>query len=185
MKQFLLLFICINIFKLQAIENLNCIILLDKNDTESIGCVGRFYLMSKLQSALAEQASPLLVHTSLWNSFIERRIRFEQRTQLADTKEQKTLTLYNKIKEQILYLSNHYNSTSNDITQNKSLIAHCLNEEFYNNKDALSISDLEYQLFLSYITPFNPIDWSIYKKNGFYLLLPKNIYPNIPLRVLR
>ena len=45
-----------------------------------------------------------------------------------------------------------------------------INEEFYSGK--LQASDQHYQLLLNYLTPFEPENWSIYKKGGFYLLLP-------------
>jgi len=85
MKRYLLFLLLICSLKLSAIENLNCLILLNEDDTESIGNTSRWYLISKLQSAIAEQASPILVHASLWNSFIERRTSFEQRAQQSDT----------------------------------------------------------------------------------------------------
>lgn len=174
MMKLYFLIVCLTfIFKLPAIETLHCIILLNQDDTESIGNSPRFYLMSKLQSALAEQASPILVHASQWNSFVERRTSFEQRAALADTRENMVLTLYQKIQERIKHLSDYYNATSDDITQNKSLVAQHINEEFYTTKDKIDVSDEEYQLLLTYITSFDPKDWSIYQKGGFYLFLPK------------
>ncbi len=172
---FLLFFICTIFLKLNALEDqkLSCIILLDQEDSENIGVTSRFYLMSKLQSSLTEQAAPLLVHASLWNSFIERRVSFEQNAQQVDTKEHKLLTLHHQIKERLLYWSNYYNGTSDDISQNKTLVAQRINEEFYDVEDKLVVSDMDYQLLLNYLTPFDPKEWCIYKKNGFYLLLPK------------
>jgi len=173
MKRYFLFLICLITFKLNALEHLNCLILLEHNDSENIAISGRFYLMSKLQSALAEQASPILIHAAIWNGFIERRISFEQTSQIPNTIEHKISALYKKIKERTHHWTNFYNTESDDITQNKSLVAQRISEEFYTAKDALLVSDAEYQLLLNYITPFDPQDWSIYKKDGFYLLLPK------------
>lgn len=174
MKRCLLLFILAFCFKLCAQEKLNCLILLNSLDTENIGNghTPMSYLMCKLQSAIGEQATPILVHGSLWNSFIEKRISFEQRANIADTKENKILTTYKKIQEKIKQLTDQYNSSSNNFNQNKSLIAQKINSEFY-TKASLERTFPEYQLLLNYITPFDPRDWSIYRKNGFYLLLPK------------
>ena len=57
-KFYFLLFICLNILKINALdsEKLNCLILLDKEDSENIDSTSRFYLMVKLQSAFAEQS---------------------------------------------------------------------------------------------------------------------------------
>lgn len=172
MKRSLLFFIFTICFELQAQETLNCLILLNAHDTESIGNTGRFYLISKVQSAIAEQTCAILLHSSLFNSFIERRTTFEQLSKIKDTRENKILNLYSKIQERIRTLSNQYNKTNDDIVQNKSMITQNINQEFY-NKANTDITDEEYQLFLNYITPFDYNDWSIYKKGGFYLLIPQ------------
>src|SRR5579872_2387130 len=43
----------------------NCIILLNSDDTESVGS-SKWFLMGRLQSAIAEKTTPLLVSASLW-----------------------------------------------------------------------------------------------------------------------
>ena len=50
-KYFILFFICLISFKINAVENekLSCIILLNREDIDNVGNTSSFYLMSKLQ----------------------------------------------------------------------------------------------------------------------------------------
>ena len=177
-KYFILFVVLTTLLKLNAVEDkvLSCIILLNREDIDNVGNTSSFYLMSKLQSALAEQSTPILVHTTLWNAFIERRISLEQNAKRLHTKESKLLILYDKIKERFIYWSNYYNETSDDISQNKTLVVQQINEEFYDGKDRIEVSDVDYQLLLNFLTPFVPEDWSVYKKSGFHLLIPKQYF---------
>lgn len=177
-KYYFLFFFCSIILKLNVFANQNqsCLILLDQQDTENIGRVSSFYLICKLQSAMAEQTVPLLVHASLWNSFIERRTCFDQNAKQAGTKESEILKLYDEIKNRTLHWSNYYNEISDDIIQNKALVAQRINEEFYDLD--IDIADFDYQLLVNYLTCFDPNEWFIYKKSGFYLLIPKKYLAN-------
>lgn len=174
-KFFISFLFCISLFGLNALEEekLNCIILLNREEIDNVGNTSSYYLMSKLQSSLAEESTPILVHTSLWNAFIERRVSFEQNAKRLNTKEEKITTLLNRIKKRFVYWSNFYNQTSDDISQNKALVVQRINEEFYDAKDRVDVSDVDYQLLLNLLTVFIPEDWCIYKKAGFHLLIPK------------
>lgn len=150
----------------------NCIILLDHDNWENVGRPESWFLVTRLQSAIAEQTTPILLNISLWNSFIERRTNFEQKFQEKDSPHQKADTLFSAINEKIEYWSKHYSALSRDICQNKKLVVQNINKEFYNDKH--NVTDESYQLLLNYYTEFNPLDWDIYKnKSGFYLFIPK------------
>lgn len=177
-KYYFLFLVCVIFLKFNVFANQSCLILLDHHDTENIGRTATFYLNSKLQSAIAEKSIPILMHSSLWNSFLERRAYFEQYSQQKDTKEHKLLTLYETIRNKIIFWSSYYNKANNDIMQNKMLVVQRTNEEFYNDAD--EVTDLDYQLLLNCLTPFNPDDWVVYKKSGFFLFIPKNYLANYP-----
>lgn len=150
----------------------NCIILLDHDNWENVGRPESWFLITRLQSAIAEQTTPILLNISLWNSFIERRTNFEQKLQETDSPHQKTYALYSGINEKIEYWSKHYNALSKDACQNKKLVVQNINKEFYNDKH--NVTDENFQLLLNFYTEFNPLDWDIYKnKDGFYLFIPK------------
>jgi hypothetical protein len=158
---------------LHAIDNQqrNCIILLDQKDIDNVG-LSRWFLLSRVQSAIAEQSTPLLMNTNLWNSFIEYRINFKQKLEHKKSAHYKTYDLYQKINDRMEHLSNHYNTLSSDASHNKKLVVQSINKEFYNNTKNISAAD--YQRLLDYSTHFDPQDWDIYKNNGgFYLLIPK------------
>jgi hypothetical protein len=159
----------------------NCIILLDQEDNDNVGRTVVFFLMSKVQSAIAEQTTPLLMSTSLWNAFIERRLSFKHNLERNATPLHKVYTLYQTINERAERWSHHYNALSNDAIHNKKLVTQHINKEFYNNKNTISTAN--YQLLLNYCTHFDPQDWDIYKNNdGFYLLIPKKYSnQNIPV----
>jgi len=144
---------------------------LDDTDSESVG-TARWFLMSRVQSAIAEKSTPLLLHASLWNSFIERRINFQQHSQYKDSSFYKTYNLYKDINERMEYWSNYYNGLSNDAIHNKKLVIQQINKEFYNNQK--NISGIDYQFLLIITTDFDPQEWDIYTNGGFYLLIPKN-----------
>ncbi len=151
----------------------NCLILLDqKNNCENIGSLDRWFLTSRLQSAIAEQTTPILLNAALWNSFIERRVHFKQSLQQKDAPLHKIHELYRTINERIESLSHQYNTIHHDVIQNKYLVVQSINDEFYNSENY--VSEGNYQLLLDYLTPFDPQDWNIYKNGkGFYLFIPK------------
>ncbi len=173
-KILLLLLLLILSTSINAAENLkcNCIILLDHDNSENVGRTESWFLITRLQSAIAEQTTPILLNISLWNSFIERRTNFEQKLQEKDSPHHKTYDLYCAINEKIEYWSKHYNALSNDVCQNKKLVVHTINKEFYIDKH--NVTDESFQLLLNYYTDFNAQDWDLYSnKNGFYLFIPK------------
>jgi hypothetical protein len=168
-----LLLTFISAHHLDALDNQqrNCIILLDQNDSETVGRTA-WFLISRIQSAIAEQSTPILMNTNLWNSFIERKINFNQKLEHKNGSLYKIYNLYQNINERMEHLSHHYNALSSDASHNKKLVIQCINKEFYNNTNNISAAD--YQRLLDYSTQFNPQDWDIYKNNGgFYLLIPK------------
>jgi hypothetical protein len=179
MKKFRFLLLAFLLFlelNLLADQNQRCLILLDCRDTENIGRTSTFYLSSKLQSAIAEKSIPILMHASVWNSFVERRAYFKQNAQQNDTKEHKLLSLYEEINNKIAFWSSQYNKASEDLVENKRLIIERVNEEFYGTH--FDVQDFEYQLLSNYLTAFDSNDWFVYKKHGFYLLIPKNYAKN-------
>lgn len=167
------LFILLLMTPLHALEQRNCLILLDqKHNCENIGRLDSWYLTSRLQSAIAEQTIPILLNASLWNSFIERRIHFKQSLQQKESPLYKIHKLYQIMNERIENLSHQYNAVSQDVIQNKHLVVQSINDEFYNAEN--TVTEGNHQLLLDYLTPFDPQDWNIYKNGkGFYLFIPK------------
>ncbi len=150
----------------------NCIILLDDHDSENVG-QARWFLISRIQSAIAEKSTPLLISATLWNSFIERKISFQQNVPYKKTNFYKIHNLYTSINERMKYWSNYYNSISTDIAQNKKLVIQRINKEFYHDKE--NISEIDYQFLLVFFTDFSPQEWDVYTNDGgLYLLIPKN-----------
>jgi hypothetical protein len=150
-----------------------CIILLNKNDfAEHVGRAERFYLMSKLQAAIEEQSTPILLHASLLNSFIERRAFFAHALNDETSQFYRAYDLYLQINERIAHWHNHYRARLDDVVHIKELIVQHINQEFYIDAKT-SVTDVEYQLLLNYHTNFDPADWQIYTNlHGFFLLLP-------------
>ena len=151
-----------------------CIIIIDRDDfAENVGRSNRFYLMSKLQAAVEEHNTPILVTASLWNSFIERRLLFDQASGQTGSKQHSMLSMYREINERIVYWCNHYKQVSDDIIHIKELVVQRINQEFYDNDKQLLVMDDQYQLLLNSVTPFDCKQWHIYKNDGgFFLLLP-------------
>lgn len=158
---------------LQALEQRNCLILCDqRTNGENVGRLDSWYLTSRLQSAIAEQTTPILVNAGLWSSFIERRIYFKQCLLQKETPLYRIHELYQKINERIEYLSHQYNTAHQDVVQNKHLIVQSINDEFYTPEN--NVTEGNYQLLVDYYTTFDPQDWNIYKNGkGFYLFIPK------------
>lgn len=168
-----------NISALYATDNSfrDCIILVDVRIWESSSRPNRWYLMKRIESAIAEQAAPILLNASLWNSFIERRMSTEQLIKVPDSRAQKVYDLYVRLNERIAYWSNYYCGISSDAVHNKTLVVHQINKEFYNATNRLSITDVEYFLLMNYETHFDPEEWLIYKNTGgFYLFIPKKYH---------
>lgn len=169
----LFLFLLVTLTPLAASSPRRCIILLDKNDfAENVGRSERFYLTSKLQAAIQEESTPILVHASLWNSFIERRAFAAQALNDKSSRLAKAHDLHLKINERIAYWHDYYRTRTDDTAHMKELIVQHINQEFYSDAKT-TVTDADYQLLLNYLTPFNPDYWQVYTNDqGFFLLLP-------------
>ena len=158
-------------------EYRNVIILLDQEgDMENIGRLSRFFLTNKLQSALDEEICPIIINTSLWNNFIERRLSIQQMSEITNSPEQKALDTYNKIGNRLTYWVNFYKDKNVDPMAAKQLSIDKVNEEFYlkditdDNKEITKETSMA---LMSYLTRFNKNSWEVYSSNSFYLLIPK------------
>ena len=153
----------------------NIIILLDQEgDMENIGRTNRWFLTTKLQSALNEEAAPILINASLWNNFVERRLSIQQMSQMPDSPEHNALETYNKIGERLTYWMEHYKN--NDPMQVKQLALERVNNEFYLNEMDFhkAVSNELGMALISYLTHFDKNNWEIYSnEKSFYLLVPK------------
>jgi hypothetical protein len=148
--------VCLLLSLFSLAEGASCLILLDREgEAETVGRYNRYYLTTKLQSALAEQATPILLHASLWDSFIERRVYFEQKLKQPGSPEYKIFNLYFEIQQRL------------DSLNDKEAVQQ-INKEFYQNN--IQTNAFHYQLLLNYLTPLE--NWSVYKRAGFYLLIP-------------
>lgn len=175
MKKYCLLicvFFLINGIQATEQRQRNCIVLQDQHDQESVGAPNWWFLTSRLQSAIAEQSTPMIVSTSLLTSFLERRLSFKQSLEQKDSLLCKTHALYQSINNRMQFWSEYYGSKSHDLLQNKNLVVQRINKEFY--KPEKYVTPQDYQLLLDYYTSFDLEDWKIYKDGrGFYLLIPK------------
>jgi hypothetical protein len=168
---FLTLFLSNNTCLTQNQQQNNCIIILDRNDNDNVGSLV-FNLMNRLQSAITEQSTPLLISTSLWNSFIERKKYVERALEDKKSPFSKMLNLHKTINEKLEQLSNHYNILSNDAIHNKKLIIQKINQKFYKPKNQIPV--YQFQRLLTYCTHFDTQEWDIYSNHaGFLLLIPK------------
>lgn len=151
-----------------------CIILLEqRGDIENLGRIS-FYLTCKLHSAITEQCCPILVSGALWNSFIEKRIAFEQCIKQQKSLESIVLSTYNNINERIAYWQDYYSNADIDGCLCKDLVVQHINQEFYDCEKKTKIKDEEYQLLLNYTAFFDPAQWHVYKNDGgFFLLIPQ------------
>ncbi len=165
---FLSLFILFASF-VDASEQRHCIILLDQDEEcEHVG-TEVYFLMSKLQSALQEKSSPILVSAGLWHSFVERLIHYRQNCVDEDMPYYKIDRLYKNINKMIHELSLQ--------RVDKKQIVQRVNQEFYKKQNY--VSGYDYQLILAHYTPLSKDDWKAYTNNkGYYLFVP-NGYPDI------
>jgi hypothetical protein len=171
---FYALLLCVSLSGASSRDYRDCIILIDDYEwSENIGKLKRFALMAKLQSAIAEQAAPILLNASLFNLFNERRLIVEQELQQPNSRALHVRNLVQKMYEQFAYWSRYYDERSSDAVANKELVIRKINEEFY-TAHSLKLKPSEYQLLLDYIVSFNLNEWKVYKNNtGYYLLVPK------------
>ncbi len=165
---------------LHANTSREMIILIDsKGVEENIGRPLRRYLMNKLQSALQEQACPILVSASLWEAFLEKRESMRQMGAVPSTAENHTLEIYGKINERLNFWYRFYREQSLDPIQSQQLMLASINDEFYANEEFLNetsnqVSDDMNAAFMSYATPFHSEEWEGYTNNhSFVLLVPK------------
>ncbi len=165
------LFICLFILVAPVVadQHRHCIVLLDQDDEcEHIG-TETYFLMSKLQSALQDKGSPILVSAGLWHSFVERLIHYRQNRVDEDMPYYKIDRLYKNINKMVHDLSVE-RCTIHQIVQR-------VNQEFYKKENY--VSGYDYQLILSHYTPLSKEEWSAYTNNkGYYLFVPKD-YPHI------
>lgn len=161
----------------------NMLILLDqRGNNETIGKPENIYLTNKLQSALEEQACPILINASLWSAFLEKRKSIEQVSLFPNTPEQKVVTLHKNINDKLNYWYKHCNNNGLDPLHARQCMINKVNEEFYSQEAVLKaqekkegpISQDINLSFISYLTKFNKADWQAYtNNNSFYLLIPK------------
>ena len=94
------------------------IILLDgRGAQETIGKPSRIYLMNKLQSALQEEEIPLLISTSLWENFLEKRASISQMSKIEGSPEEKAITTYEMITKKLNTLFQEFQETGFDPIQ--------------------------------------------------------------------
>lgn len=165
----------------EKLNTRDILILLDQSgNDENIGKPGRFFLTNKLQSAINEQAMPIIINASLWSAFIEKRMSIAQMSQIPDSSEKKGFDLYTKIGERLNYWANHYKEKNIDPMQAKELMLEKVNDEFYTKESKPTDEKIETvpgdisAALSSYLTTFNKDDWEAYTNNkSFYLLVPK------------
>ena len=140
---------------------------------ENIGSPQRRYLMNKLQSAIQEQASPLLISASLWENFLEKRESIKQMSLLPNTPEKKTLELYRTINEELCNAYQDFRQRGFDPIQSTHWMLSIINEKYYLNPEEFVPDSLNAAL-MSALTPFHPEEWEGYTDHSsLVLLIPK------------
>ena len=174
MKKYIILSLLLYIPLSASPATRRCIILLNKNDfAENVAAIRALLLNEQTTSGHRRASAPILVHASLWNSFIERRAFFAQGVNAKSSKFHKGYNLYRQINERIVYWHDYYRARTDDVIHMKELIVQHINQEFYIDAKTL-ITDADYQLLLNYLTPFDPSEWQIYtNQHGFFLMLPE------------
>jgi len=101
----------------------------DKTESIASEFLANFH---QLASALSEQATPILVSTSVWKNFIERRQEMESGILTPETNEYKMLVSLNSYRNRINFLSHHFNRQKNNKPiENKNLIIEKINNELH------------------------------------------------------
>jgi len=152
------------------------IILLDgKGINETIGNPARRYLMNKLQSALEQQEAPLLISTSLWENFLEKRISISQMAKRGESAEKKALETYEAINKKLNESYQEFQDRGFDPIQSKQWMLDVVNQTFYKNASKHSIAHELNTTLMSYLTRFDPSEWEgyLHPNHSLLLLIPK------------
>jgi len=155
-------------------------IILTDTDTENIA-TDSLASLHLLASALHEKAAPILISTSLWQNFIERRQEMESGIFFPETDESKIFAFFSNYRDRIQFLSDYFSKQHNNSPEeNKNLIIAKINSELQikEMQTALNVKTIERikSLLPFYHTPFNANDWAIKEVgNYFYLLIPNTL----------
>ncbi|MGC1879218.1 MAG: hypothetical protein WA678_07580 [Rhabdochlamydiaceae bacterium] len=152
------------------------IILLDSKGTnETIGNPARRYLMNKLQSALEQQEAPLLISTSLWENFLEKRMSISQMAKREVPEELKTLATYEAINKKLNESFQELQERGFDPIQSKQWMLDAVNRIFYKSPSKYSIAHELNTTLMSYLTRFDSSEWDgyLHPNHSLLLLLPK------------
>lgn len=149
------------------------VILLNKDEKgENIG-KPNYSLASKLQTALAEQTCPIVVSTSLFATFLEKRKSIEQMSQFPGTPEHTLSCHYQKIIKRLNELYTTFIEKGLSPFQAKYLMIESVNRElFIGKKPEYSASTVH--ALLSSLTLFNSNCWEMYACGSLLLLIPKS-----------
>ncbi len=152
------------------------IVLLDSKGTnESIGNPERRYLMNKLQSALEQQEAPLLISTSLWENFLEKRISISQMAKRRESEEEEALMTYEAINKKLNESFQEFQERGFDPIQSKQWMLDVVNRTYYKNPSKYSIAHELNTTLISYLTRFDPSEWEgyLHPNHSLLLLIPK------------
>lgn len=152
------------------------IILLDsRGGRETIETPSSRYLMNKLQSALEEQEAPLLISSSLWENFLEKRLSISQMSKIESSQEAKTLATYSAINKQLNSSFKEFLEKGFDPIQSKQWMLDSVNQKFYVGDDRYLITHEMNVILMSYLTRFDAREWNGYfhPDHSLLLLIPK------------
>jgi hypothetical protein len=170
------LFIALICPTLFASNSRELIILLDGKGThETIGKPERRYLMNKLQSALEQQEAPLLISTSLWENFLEKRMSISQMAKRGMSEELKALTTYEAINKKLNESFQEFQERGFDPIQSKQWMLDVVNRTFYKGTSSYAITHELNTTLMSYLTRFDASEWEgyLHPNHSLLLLLPK------------
>ena len=176
MKILFHLFIALICQPLFASDSRELIILLDSKGTnETIGNPARRYLMNKLQSALEQQEAPLLISTSLWETFLEKRMSISEMAKRKIDDELKALATYEAIHKKLNESFQELLERGFDPIQSKQWMLDTVNQTFYKSPSKYSVSRELNASLMSHLTRFDASQWEgyLHPNHSLLLLLPK------------
>lgn len=152
------------------------------NGEENIARKSNFFLTSKLLSALMHATAPILVSTTVWQHFVERKQEFIFRASQKETKEHYLLHHHTTVLEKLAYWTTVFRQTSATTAEMKQLVIQQMADEVADDVAILKErnliqKNLDEDLLFSFFSHLCSIDqWSCYRVNDYYCLLVPQKY---------
>jgi hypothetical protein len=162
------------------------LLIFNGQEEESVASNSTFYSTSQLFFALEQKVAPILVSSSIWFSFIERRQEFAQRACKEGTREHALLTHHNDVLTKLNHWTDILRPFSNNFVDLNRLLSQQLSDEFVDELATVREKGLTKQtssksLFTNFLAHlFNLDGWDFYYVSDYYfLLMPHNYLASI------